>query len=386
MTELGSKGDGLARVSELYQNRHRRAKELRSQGKKIIGYFCSLTPVEFLTALGLVPYRITGSALEPITRADAYIETIMCPYLRSCFDKGLKGDYDFLDGFVAPHACDHVVKIYDIWRYYLKTRYTHFVNVPHMSDASSRQFFREELAVFQRSLEKLVGNSLSPHLLTEAIRLHNENRALARELYRLRKPDPPLLSGTEVTKTTVAAVTIPVEESNELLRGVIQEVKARHQGPQKNARLLLYGAEIDDIAFIQMVEEAGSNIVMDDVCFGSRNYWHDVEITNDPLDGLITYYLEGLSCPRCYKPRLGTHQEDLENRLGYLRDHAREFDVAGAIVYVIRFCDTFEFDAPDVKDFLQGAGVPVLHIEEDYAMTSPARLKTRVQAFLEMIG
>ena len=80
---------GMASVKELYENRSQRAEELISQGKKAVGYLCCYSPVELITAAGMVPYRLTGS-LQPITEADSVIETLVCPYVRSLFDLGLK--------------------------------------------------------------------------------------------------------------------------------------------------------------------------------------------------------------------------------------------------------------------------------------------------------
>ena len=109
---------GLTRVKELYQDRTKRARELRAQGKKIIGYFCCYPPVEIMSAADCVPYRLMGNVREPITKADAYLETIMCPYVRSVFDVGIKGGFDFLDGLVMPNSCDNVDFSYNIFRYY----------------------------------------------------------------------------------------------------------------------------------------------------------------------------------------------------------------------------------------------------------------------------
>ena len=125
---------------------------------------------------------------------------------------------------------------------------------------------------------------------------------------------------------------------------------------------------------------------MDDLCIGSRFYWHDVELTPDPLDGLARRYLEKLVCPRTYRPSPGSHEADLENRFGYLRGYAQEFNVKGGILYIIRFCDTHEFDVPDVREYLQRLGLPTLHIEDDYTLAGIEGLRTRVQAFLEMIA
>ena len=379
---------GLTKVEQIYQDRSAGAKELKRRGKRIIGYFCCLTPVEVFTAADLVPYRIMGNVKEAITKADAHLEVIACPYTRSCLDLALQGKYDFLDGFVVPHACDNIVKLYDIWKHNIKPTYAHFLNVPHTLSRPSHEFFLAELGTFKKSLERYVRREITDESLNEAIRLHNKNRALVRELYDLRKKDPPLISGSEVTKTLVCAMSLPVRESNELLTEVIEDVIGRKDRPQKKpARLLIYGSEIDSTDFIEMVEGSGANVVMDDLSIGYRPFAQDVETTNEPLVSLANRYLEKLTCPRFYKDKEGdTHEGDLEVRFGHLQDYAKDFNVNGAILHVIRYCDTFAFDLPDVKEFLTQAGIPVLDFEDDYTVTSIQRLKVRVQAFLEMIS
>lgn len=381
-------GKWLSAVEELYQERSQRARELRGQGKRIIGYFCCYTPVEIITALDMVPFRITGSVKEPITLADAYLETIMCPYIRSSLDMALKGKYDFLDGLVVPHSCDTVQRIYDIWRHYIKLPYTHYINVPHMLQPSSFEFFLHELEGFQQSLEAFAGRRLSPGALLQAIRSHNQNRALVRELYGLRKGEPPAISGTLTTKAMVCGASLPVLEYNDLLKGVIRELREERAPETSNSlpRLLVYGSEIDDATFIQLVEECGSHVVMDDLCLGTRHSWYQVESGQSPLADIARAYLEKTRCPRCYRPRTGSHAEDLESRFGYLRDYAVEFKVKGVVLYIIRFCDTFELEAPEIRDYLQNAGFPTLHLEDDYSVATIGQLRTRVQAFLEMIA
>jgi bzd-type benzoyl-CoA reductase N subunit len=378
---------GLAKAEQIYQNRDRKAKELKAEGKKIIGYLCSFTPVEMITAADLVPYRITGSTKESIALADAYLETIACPFTRSCLDIALKGSYDFLDGFVVPHACDNIVKLYDIWTYDIKHAYAHFVNVPHTLSPASFGFFEAELGTFKRSLERFSGREITAEGLSRAIQLHNEQRALVRKLYELRKQDPPLLSGTEMTKVIVAVMSTPVTEANELLKATIEEVQARRDGPQtKPARLMVCGTGNEETTFIEIVEESGANVVIDDLCFGTRPYWFEVEMSDNPLAGIARSYLEKLNCPRTYRQSPGSHQADLENRFGYLYEFAKDFKVNGVILYINRYCDTHAFDAPEVKEYLGGKGLPVLEIEGDYPLGGIAGLKTRIQAFLETVS
>ena len=378
---------GLSKANEIYKNRAVRAKELHGQGKKVMAYLCCYAPLEFMTAADIVPYRIMGNPSEPITEADIHMETLTCPFVRSAYDNALKGSLEFCDGLTIPHTCDSVRKTFDIWSYTLNFPYSHLLNVPHKSDESSAHFFKAELNVFRKSLEQFIGREISDESISEAVQLHNQNRTLIRELYELRKESPPLISGSEMTRVLVASMSIPVEECNELLRSVIEEVKERQDKPAlKSIRLLVYGAEIDDTAFIDLVEESGGNVVIDDLCIGTKFYWPDVPLTPDPLDGIVTRSLHDLHCARTYKPKKGTYKDYQEERFGYIRDFAKDFHADAAILYVYRCCDPLGFDVPEIKDYLEGEGYPVLYLEDDYSAASPARLKTRVQAFLENIG
>ncbi|MBW1710476.1 MAG: 2-hydroxyacyl-CoA dehydratase [Deltaproteobacteria bacterium] len=387
VTSENTKMNGLERAKQLSKNRGLRAKELRSQGRKIIGYLCSYAPLEFFTALDLVPHRIMGSVGEPIIKADAYLEPIACPFVRSCLDKALKDDYDFLDGVVFPHSCDNVQHLSSIWNYYLKPELYYFLNVPHMTEPSSFEFFKSELTAFKKYLEDFAGKELTDQALLEAIKLHNKNRALLRELNALRKQDTPLISGAELLQTMVATMVLPADEETGLIESVIEEVKNRppKDSDEDRPRIMIYGCEIDSPEFMQMVEDSGASVVMDDLCTGTRGYWEGVDETGDPVEAIANRYLDKLRCPRTYRVSPGTHEADIANRFEYLKEYAEEFDVNGAILYIIRYCDTQEFDAPDVRDYLQSIGLPVLHIEDDYTLAGIEGLRTRVQAFVEMI-
>lgn len=380
MVREKAENKGLARAKEVYQSREKRVKELKAQGKKIIGYLCCYPPLEILEAADLVPYRIMGSMVEPITEADAYVETDICPYIRSCFDLAIKGKFDFLDGVIMPHSCEPVEAIYHVWEYYLHPSYCHYLNVPHLSRPASWEFFRGELNGFKKSVERFLGSPIPDYRLSQEIDFYNENRALLRELYHLRKLDPPLLSGREMTQILIATLSLPVKESNELLREALQEVPERRNCPHsKGARLLIYGSELDDIAFVELVEECGANVVIDDLCIGTRYFWHDVEKTPDPLAGLAVRYLDKIPCPRTHR------MEKPRERYKYILDFARDFKVNGVIFYTLKYCDSLGFDLPDLRDCLKEIGLPVLYIEHDYNLATMMPLKTRVQAFVEML-
>ena len=128
-----------------------------------------------------------GDIHEPITTGDTLLETIVCPYYRSCFDLSAKQKYDFLSGLVIPHGCDSMVRSYSVWSYALPFPYFHFVNIPSVCGESSFEFFSAELNTFRKSLEKFTGNAITDEDLAQAIRAHNQYREKVRSLYEFRK-------------------------------------------------------------------------------------------------------------------------------------------------------------------------------------------------------
>lgn len=389
MTEAAAKGITKARA--IYHQRSKRAQELQAEGKKVIGYLCLHPAIEMLTALDLVPYRLLGDIKETITRADIYLPAVVCPFLRNLLDMGLKGRYSFLDGVVMAHTCDVGAQIPGLWNSYVRTPFSYFIDTPHTLHAGSLEQEKGELEDFRKGLETLTGKELTARKLQEAIAAHNLQRELVRNLYELKKNNPPLISGVETHQVIVAMMSLPVEEGNQLLTEVLDDIRTRRSGPAKKAiRLLIWGPVISETPLIEMIESMDANIVMDDTCIGSRAYFGEVKSTSEPLDGLANYYLKGIRCPRtfvendCSETRKD-HAADLESRFGYLGDYVRKWGVQGVILQSVRYCDSHGFEVPAVKEYFDRAGVPTIYLEHNNTEGALAPLKTRVQGFLEVI-
>ncbi len=382
-----NKKTGLARAKDIYNHRSKRARELKAEGKKVIGYFCCFPPVEIMTALDFLPLRLLGDMDEPITVADGYLPTVMCIFYRSTFDLGMKGRFDFIDGFIGAHACDGAERTSYIWSNYIKTPCNFFLDLPHVDKGEAVSYFKGQLNYLKETIEGLEGKKLDIESLKEAISLHNKQRQLVRELYYLRKPDPPLINGSEVLQVMISIMMIPAEEGNVLIQEVIDEVKTRQDIPdKKNGRLLVWGSLIDNIKFTDLIESSGLNIIIEDTATGTRPFWHDIEETEDPLDGVARHYLQEVKCPRTFAETDTSYKEDLENRYSYLKDFAKYWKVNGVFGNIIRNCDIHGYEIPAVKDYLESLGLPVLIIEQDYSTASLEPLRTRFQAFAETIG
>ena len=378
---------GLARAQEIYNYRSRRAREIKQAGRKVLGYFCCYPPLEIMSALDFLPVRILGDMDEPITVADGYLPTVMCIFYRSCFDVGMKGRYDYIDGFIGAHACDGAERTSHIWKNYIKTPCNFFLDIPHTSDEEAVAYFKEQLVYFKQTLEEFAGKSLDDDRLRESIRLHNRQRSLVRDLYNLRKPDPPLITGSEVLQVLLSLMMIPPEEGNQLLEETISEVTSRSQKPEKKiGRLMIWGSLIDNVAFTDLIEHSGLNIIMEDTATGVRPFWHEIEETEDPMLGVARHYLKEVKCPRTFSETTTTYKEDLEQRFGYLGEFAKYWNINGVFGNIIRNCDIHGYEVPLVRDYLEGLGLPVLIIEQDYSTAALEPLRTRFEAFAETIA
>ena len=377
---------GLAKAEKYYSDYGSRARELKNSGRKVIGYLSALCPVEILTAAGVVPVRLKGNVSEAVTKADAYMETMVCPFVRNVFDVALRGKYAFLDGVVLSHQCDSIDRTYDVWTCNLNFPYWHFINYPHVADDPSIRFTDEILRIFIRSLETFTGRAITDQTLGEAVGAHNENRRAMRALYDLRKEDAPRISGAEMMKVLIAATSVPVDESTALIRSVTEEVKRRTPASGGGRpRIMLAGDQIDDVAIVKAIEDAEAFLVMDDLSTGSKMYWGDVDATADPVRGITERYLKKLKFPTTFIAG-DTYPETLEARFGHMRQYIKEFGVNGAILFIYKYCDPYGFEVPAMKSYIESAGTPVLYIEDEYSTSSLSRVKTRIEAFLEMIA
>jgi len=382
---------GLSRAHGIYADRGKRMRELRKAGQKIIGYICLYPPVEIITAMGMVPFRIFGDMSEPITAADQVSTTVVCPFLRSIIDLGIKGKFDFLDGAVGAHTCDIGMTTIIAWRDYIKDApFTHLIDVPHTDHAPAVDYFEGQINFFKKHIEELAGEKLSEDKLKKACELHNEQRRLVRELYDLRKSDPPRLTSPENLEIMVSLFSLPVEEGNELLEEVIKDVKERSIQPsKKKVRLMVWGPVFDNTSLYELIEGAGTDVVVDDTCVGTRAFWADVKAPYGP-HALAQRYLVDIKCPRTYRDT--QHQEternydkDLDSRFSYIKKAVADWHVNGVILQSVKYCDTHGYEVPNLRHYLDTLGIPSIYIEHDYSERSLAPIKTRVEAFVETL-
>jgi len=226
-------------------------------------------------------------------------------------------------------------------------------------------------------LEKAFGKTISHVALKNAIHVYNENRLLLKKVYDLRKKEPPLISGVEALEIVLSSMVTSKEEHNKLLSRLLAEVSNRADPPISGVRLLVSGSVMDNSELLKIVEAVGGSVVADDWCMGSRYFWDLINSDSDPLRAIAKRYLDKIPSSFMFE-----HEE----RFMHTIKMAKKFDVEAAIIFVLKFCDTHMFDAPQLMEELKAMGLPVLYLEWEHSLSGLAQLKTRIEAFIEMVG
>lgn len=372
-----TKEDQVKEFREIFENRYTLLKERKEKGQRIIGWMCTYVPEEIIHAAGILPIRIMGNKSDEVPIATAHLYSNVCFFVRSCVEDGFRGNYDFLDGFIAINACDHMRRGYDVWSSFLKTPYTDILGVPCKVSDSTLDFFHQDLVRIKKAIESNFHVEITDEALRRSIALFNRTRQLLRELYELRKSDAPPISGADSLDILLAGLVMPKEEYNVKLDQLLAKLKGQKGQQNGSIRLMITGSELDDSDYLRAIESWGASIVVDDLCNGTRYFWDLVEESGDPLRALAQRYLDRTPCARM-RPQ--------DKRVKHLQQLAREYRVEGAIYEAIKFCGPYGGVLPIIKKGLKELDLPLLSLQRDYSMSGVGQMKTRVQAFLEQIG
>jgi benzoyl-CoA reductase subunit C len=359
------------------ENRTKWAHEWKKQGKKVIGVLDNLVPEEVIYAAGMLPWRIQGTWQEDVSRAMMYRMPQSNAFLNHVLESLLEGELDFLDGMVYSNRDEDFVRFRDYWEFLSKTRFVHLIDVPVMDSELTRGRFAAEIRSLVSALEEFGGVKVDDSSLRSAIATYDKGRVLLRKMYELRKREVPPVSGGEALAITIAATVMPREEFNKKLGELLPYLEKRKANvSHTRPRVLLSSDLLDNPAYVDLVEETGCLVAMDDMDTGSRYFWEVVDSDGeDPAYALAKRYLKSRL------PRMLDWQEQAEQ----LMQWTKEFNADG-VLDLTEMCDyTREFRRPFLERQLKEAGIPGMSFERDYHLANVGQLKTRIGAFLEIL-
>jgi len=151
--------------------------------------------------------------------------------------------------------------------------------------------------------------------------------------------------------------------------------------PTDAPRILISGSPmaIPNWKLHHILETAGAVVVCEESCTGTRFFTdlvpEDEGTVEEQLRAIAERYMQ-IHCA-CFTPN--------DERLEDIVKLAREYQVDGVIHYNLQFCHTYANEAVKVERLLAEEGIPLLRIETDYSDEDVGQLRTRIDAFMEMI-
>jgi len=374
-------------ISEIHGIRVEELVKLRDAGNKVVGAFCLYAPEELAYAANATMVGLCGGADFSIPDAEAVLPRNLCPLIKSFygFKIGLTCPYfQCCDMLVGETTCDGKKKVYELLNEHVPT---YVIEVPHKPDtAQGRSLWLKELEEFKAKLEQLTGNTITAEKLKAAIELINGKRKALKRLSELRKASPSPISGLDALIVTQIGFYDDVKrftaKVNELCDELEERVKNGVGVTDKNAaRLMVSGCPmaVPNWKLPSIAEAAGASIVVEESCVGTRYFTDMVEPKGDSLNDLLEALVEKyakIPCA-CFTPN--------DARIASITKLSEDFKVDGVVYYTLQFCHSYNVEAVKVGKSLKGKGLPMLKIETDYTMEDAGQIRTRVEAFLEMI-
>lgn len=324
-------------------------------GGLAVGYMPIYVPRELLHAQGVLPVGLMGGGDDvEIIRGDAYYQSYICHIPRSTIELGLNGSYDALDGVLFPAICDVIRNLSGMWKLQFPGKLVRYLDVPQNFEPEvGGRFYRHELESLSKDLTELGAKEYDPEALRASIKVHNENRRLVEDLYRLRRDKPWKVPTSELYLVLRASLVIPIEESTELLKAYREAAEASKRQPMDQARVMLVGSfcEQPPLGLLKTLERSGCYIVDDDLAQIHRWVRGDIAEEGDPMQNLVDAFLhQSIASPVRYI--------DEETKGAAMVERVKESAAEGVLFCAPSFCDPALLDQPMTTAAMDEAGIP----------------------------
>lgn len=249
------------------------------------------------------------------------------------------------------------------------------------NDKSAKEYLASEVLAFKKDLEGLTGETITDEQLREAVNDYNLARKAMREIAEYRKKNNPLIQSSEYQQLVHGYFTMPVKTFlNELqkIKAQLESAKVLPQPEKKKIRLMLSGGIVaqGDNKVTKIIENLGASIVVEDNCTGMKPLSFDISDDENIYENIAEGYLDKAPCSRMF-PK--------EDMLQYSLQLAREYDVDGVVLYYLKFCPCYSMIEKMYTEMFKKQQIPLLIISGDYSVGDEGQVKTRLEAFIELI-
>ena len=341
----------------------------------MVGHFQVYFPEEIVHAAGALPYKVRGAPVEPM-QSDSRFGSYLCSILKTSLELVLSDRVE-MEMFVTHPICDAARNLAAVWgrntAYPCQILYLpQNANSPHAGDYLTGEYDR-----LKRSVEEVTGVTITDDRLRASLAVFNENRALLRDLYAIKRESPWQISAEDAYALVAVGGMIPREEHNALLRYSLPLIRQRGLKAQDRIRVVFEGGFCEQPP-LDLIRAIGRScyVVDDDFLIGLRWLVDDVTVNGSPLQALAGAYLEQSS----YSPV----QHDLRKpKERMLLERIGRSGATAAIVTAAKMCEPGLEEQVTYTQALDEAGVPYFVSEFEENMTSFDHLEIQLETFVE---
>ena len=347
----------------------------REAGGKVVGHFQVYFPEEIVHAAGALPFKVRGGPVEA-TQADSRFGSYLCSIVKTSLELVLSRHIE-LEMFVTHPICDAARNLAAVWGRNFDYPCQILYLPQNANSAHAAEYLRGEYDRLRRAVEGATGATITDDALRASIGVFNENRALLRELYAVKRETPWLIAAEDAYALVAVGGMIPREEHNALLRAVLPQVRAREMKQQDRIRVVFEGGfcEQPPLDLVRMIGRS-CYVVDDDLLIGLRWILEDVPADGDPLAALAEAYLERSS----YSPV----QHDLRKpKERMLLARVNGAGAQAAIVTAAKMCEPGLEEQVAYTRALDAESVPYFVSEFEENMTSFEHLEIQLETFVE---
>ncbi|MBW2092027.1 MAG: 2-hydroxyacyl-CoA dehydratase, partial [Deltaproteobacteria bacterium] len=280
-------------------------------------------------------------------------------------------------GYAFTSICDTLINLRELYRR-LITKPTIELSIPITRTDEARQtYLKSVINTVISELEEITGTRVTPESLNEASRLHAKTRELQRELYRIRADRPGLIKNYDFYVVIKAGFFLPRSVYNEMLETLVEQLKKLPKPGEKRTKIVLSGMVFDPIEIYKIFDDLNIDVIDDDFANGWRSIAKDRLEVEDLVQGVTNYIFNSAPCCCLYNPDNDRHP--------YLMDKVKKSGAEGVLFWYIKFCEPDAFDRPQLIRYLKKEGVPASFFDVELSMTNFDAIKTRIEAFREMI-
>ena len=359
-------------------------KEEKDKGRNVVGSFCTYTPKEVIYAADAISVSLCSTNEETIPEAEKYLPKNLCPLIKSSYGLAITDKCPYMyfsDLIVGETTCDGKKKMYELLG---EIKNTHVMQLPHSKNEYALELWKNEISELIKRLEKEFNIKITEEKLRDSIKLFNEERRAIKELYELGKLNPSPIRGSEMHEALHSSNykfnrIAYINEIKQLVKSIKETyLQSEQKESDKNKpRILITGCPTGGLVdkVIRQIEEVGGSVVCFESCLGSKNFEMLVDEDKDPIEAIAEKYIN-IPC---------SVMSPNDGRMDVIKKYIEEYNIDGVIEVTLTACHTYAVETEKVRRTVEECGKSYLNIETNYSNSDAPQLRTRLEAFIEML-